>query len=173
MRQMLKKSEEIELARAWRDRGCERSRARLVEAYQPLIRRIAWKYLRAGLNFEDLVQEGVIGFMAALDNFDPDRGHAIGALARWHVASRVNLYVNEFSGSLRLPNSRRLKGLLRLVVKPMRAAEARSGRRMSNDDRAEMCRAAGYTLAELEAYEQATSMPRNVEPRAACDEDGD
>jgi len=153
MTKMLKKDEELALARAWLERSDERARGRLVVAYQPMIRNIARKNLRSGLSLDDLIQEGNIGFMAGLDNFDPDRGYSVGTLARFHIAARIQLHVSEFTGIIRLPNSRRIKGLLSQCVAKIRAAEAEAGETISQARKKEICEAAGFELEELEQFE--------------------
>jgi RNA polymerase sigma-32 factor len=151
---ILEKHEEIELARAWLNQGCERSRARLVTAYQPMIKNIARKHMRAGLNRDDLIQEGNIGFLAGLDNFDPDKGFSVGTLASYHIRSRMQLHIAEFLGILRLPNSRRIKGLISQCVGQIKARETEVGRTLTDHEKADLCKEAGFSLAELHEYEQ-------------------
>jgi RNA polymerase sigma-32 factor len=151
---LLEKQEELDLARAWLDKGCERSRSRLVIAYQPMIKNIVRKHMRAGLSRDDLLQEGTIGFLAGLDNFDPDKGFSVGTLARFHIRSRIQLHIAEFLGIVRLPNSRRIKGLISRCVGQIRSRESELGRTLSDTEKSEMCEAEGFSLAELHEYEQ-------------------
>jgi RNA polymerase sigma-32 factor len=167
----LEKSEELALARAWLDSGDERARARLVRAYQPMIRRIARKHLRNGLSAEDLIQEGTIGFMAGLDNFDPDRGYSVGTLARFHIAAHVQLHVSEFTGIIRLPNSRRIKGLLSKCVSKIRFEEKERGELLTNSEKEEICQEAGFTLAELEQYEMVMRPTKSIAAQSSSDDD--
>jgi|TARA_R100000687_G_scaffold82011_1_gene80247 RNA polymerase sigma factor (sigma-70 family) len=171
MKKMLEKPEELALARAWLDQQCERSRARLVDAYHPMIRRIARKHLRNGLTMDDLTQEGVIGFMAALDNFDPDRGYSVGTLARFHIAARVQLYVSEFTGIIRLPNSRRIKGLLSNCVSKIRFEENLRGETLSAAEKDEICTNAGFSLRELEQYEMVMRPTKSLAAQSSSDDD--
>lgn len=171
MKKMLEKPEELALARAWLDQKCERSRAKLVDSYQPMIRRIARRHLRNGLSMDDLVQEGSIGFMAALDNFDPDRGYSVGTLARFHIAARVQLYVSEFTGIIRLPNSRRIKGLLSNCVSKIRFEESARGETLTSAEKAALCEEAGFTLQELEQYEMVMRPTKSLAVQAAGDDD--
>jgi len=171
MKKMLEKPEELALARAWLDHGCERSRARLVDAYQPMIRRIARRHLRNGLTMDDLAQEGAMGFMAALDNFDPDRGYSVGTLARFHIAARVQLFVSEFTGIIRLPNSRRIKGLLSNCVGKIRFEESARGETLSLVEKAKLCEEAGFTLQELEQYEMVMRPVKSIAAQTSGDDD--
>jgi len=168
---MLEKTEELALARAWLDSGDERSRARLVRSYQPMVRRIARKHLRSGLSIEDLVQEGNIGFMAGLDNFDPDRGYSVGTLARFHIAARIQLHVSEFTGIIRLPNSRRIKGLLSGCVSKIRIAEKERGEVLDSIEKEKICKEAGFSLAELEQYEMVMRPTKSIAAQSSSDDD--
>jgi RNA polymerase sigma factor (sigma-70 family) len=168
---LLEKEEELALARAWLGSGDKRARARLVRAYQPMIRRIARKYLRSGLGIDDLIQEGTIGFMAGLDNFDPDRGYSVGTLARFHIAARIQLHVSEFTGIIRLPNSRRIKGLLSNCVSKIRFEEKERGEALSNSEKDKICQDAGFSLAELEQYEMVMRPTKSITAQSASDDD--
>jgi len=110
--------------------------------------------MRAGLNRDDLIQEGTIGFLAGLDNFDPEKGYSVGTLARYHIQSRMQLHIAEFIGIVRLPNSRRIKGLISKCVGQIRAKEGEIGRSLSDVEKAEICEDAGFSLSELHEYEQ-------------------
>lgn len=171
MKKMLKKDEELALARAWLNDGCERSRSKLVDSYQPMIRNVARKYLRNGLTMDDLAQEGAIGFMAGLDNFDPERGYSVGTLARFHIQAHIQLHVSEFTGIIRLPNSRRIKGLLSKCVAKIRAAEADRGETLSAAEKAEICKEGGFDLAELEQYEMVMRPTKSLAGRSSSSDE--
>jgi RNA polymerase sigma factor (sigma-70 family) len=171
MKKMLEKTEELSLARAWLDHGCEHSRARLLDAYQPMIRKNARKYLRNGLNLDDLIQEGNIGFLAGLDNFDPDRGYSVGTLARFHITARIQLHLSEFAGIIRLPNSRRIKGLLSKCVGKIRFEEAELGRSLSMQEKAKLCENAGFSLEELEQYEMVMRPTKSISSQSSNDDE--
>lgn len=166
---LLEKHEELDLARAWLDNGDERARARLVRAYQPMIRKTARKYLRGRLEMDDLVQEGVIGFMAGLDNFDPERGYSVGTLARFHITARIQLFVSEFTGIIRLPNSRRIKGLLSNCVGRIRMEENERGEKLDNSEKEKICTEAGFSLRELEQYEMVMRPVKSITAQSDSD----
>ena len=168
---LLKKDEELALARAWLDRQDERARSKLVASYQPMIRRLARKYMRSGLAVEDLVQEGSIGFMAGLDNFDPELGYSVGTLARFHITARIQLHVSEFTGIIRLPNSRRIKGLLSGCVAKIRIEEKERGEVLSNLEKEAICVEAGFSLAELEQYEMVMRPTKSIAAQSSSDDD--
>jgi RNA polymerase sigma-32 factor len=167
---LLEKEEELELARSWLESGCQRSRAKIVTAYQPMIKNIARKHMRNGLSREDLIQEGTIGFLSGLDNFDPSTGYSVGTLARWHIAARMQLHIAEFIGVLRLPNSRRIKGLISKCVGKIRYKENEIGRQLSDIEKAEICKNAGFSLDELHEYERAIRPAKSLSAPTHDDE---
>ena len=69
----LSPSEEAALARRAR-KGDDVAREKLITAHLPLVARIARAYQGFGLSLGDLISEGTIGLMRAVDRFDPDRG---------------------------------------------------------------------------------------------------
>ena len=72
--EMLEPDIELELARNWHQRGCEKSLHRLVNAYMRLAVSMASKYVRYGIDTNELIQEAGIGLMKAAEKFDPERG---------------------------------------------------------------------------------------------------
>jgi len=171
MVKMLDKEEELTLARAWLDHADSRARDKLLASYQPMIRRIARHHMRNGLDLDDLVQVGSMGFLAGLENFEPERGFSVGTLARFHIAAHIQLHVSEFTGIIRLPNSRRIKGLLSRCVGRIRFEEARVGRSLGMQEREAICVEAGFELAELEQYEMVMRPTKSLQSRAMADED--
>ncbi len=168
---LLEKDEELALARSWLNDRDERARARLVRAYQPMIRRLARKHLRNGLSVEDLIQEGTIGFMSGLDNFDPARGYSVGTLARFHIAARIQLHVSEFTGIIRLPNSRRIKGLLSNCVSKIRFEEKERGEALTNAEKEKICEDAGFSLSELEQYEMVMRPTKSIAAKSSSEDE--
>ena len=84
----LTQDQEIALAQAARQ-GDQQARKRLIEAYLILPVNIAHQNLRPGVDLMDLIQEGNIGLIKAVDMFDPAQGTRLGTLARFWVEKYI------------------------------------------------------------------------------------
>jgi RNA polymerase sigma factor (sigma-70 family) len=164
--------EQLDLARAWLDNGDERARSNLVRAYQPMIRRIARKYLRNGLAMDDLVQEGTIGLLRAIDNFDPERELSLSNLARFHIAHRINTFIFDSAYVAKMPNSRRLKRLFYRVVLPIQQIESGLGVKLTRAQKSIICEDEDCTFEELEEFELMRSVPKSICAHSDDEESG-
>ncbi len=80
------------LALRWRDRQDPAARDALLAMHQPLIHAFAKRY-PARLGYEDLVQEAQLGFLRALESYDPDRGVELSTYARHWIRAYVHRYL--------------------------------------------------------------------------------
>jgi RNA polymerase sigma-32 factor len=89
----LTEEEEKELALLLRDKGDLNAAYRLTTANLMLVVRIAMTFNRQWQNMMDLVQEGNVGLMKAVKNFDPFRGVRLSAYASWWIKSYILKYL--------------------------------------------------------------------------------
>jgi RNA polymerase primary sigma factor len=99
---LLTHAEEIDLSKRAKA-GDKRARQRLIEKNLRLVVSVAKKYRGMGLPFEDLIQEGNIGLMKAVEKFDPDRGWRFSTYATWWVRQAVQRAVAEKGRTIRVP----------------------------------------------------------------------
>ncbi len=90
---LLDPSEEHELAVRWREHGDRAAAMRLVTANLRLVVMIARQYQQAFKNLLDLIQEGNIGLLEAVKNFDPYRGVRFPSYAIWWIRAYIIRYV--------------------------------------------------------------------------------
>lgn len=90
---MLTRDEERELIQQWQRHGDERAMQRIIESHVPVARKMVRKFKKYHLPGVDLVQEGVIGLIEALKNFDESVGVRFNTFARWYVYSAMQEYV--------------------------------------------------------------------------------
>jgi RNA polymerase primary sigma factor len=99
---LLTHPEELELSRRARE-GDKRARQRLIEKNLRLVVSVAKKYRGYGLPFEDLIQEGNIGLMKAVEKYDPDRGFRFSTYATWWIRQAVQRAVIDKGRVIRVP----------------------------------------------------------------------
>jgi RNA polymerase primary sigma factor len=91
-----------ELCRRAND-GDVNARARLVERHLGLVHSVAHRYRNLGLPYEDLVQEGAIGLLDAIERFDPGRRAAFATYAYWRIRQAITHAITSEGHVVRLP----------------------------------------------------------------------
>lgn len=99
---ILTADEEQDYAKRMR-RGDEKAREILITHNLRLVVYVAKRYLGRGLPLLDLVEEGNLGLMHALEKFDPDRGFRLSTYATWWIRQSIELAVMKQSRTIRLP----------------------------------------------------------------------
>tara|TARA_B110000438_G_scaffold298741_1_gene347550 strand:+ start:198 stop:1121 length:924 start_codon:yes stop_codon:yes gene_type:complete len=99
---LLSKENEYVLAKSI-EKGCEKSKTYLIAANLRLVVSIAKKYTGRGILFLDLIQEGNIGLIKAVEKFDYTKGFKFSTYATWWIRQAITRAVADQSRTIRIP----------------------------------------------------------------------
>ncbi|UCF10444.1 MAG: sigma-70 family RNA polymerase sigma factor [Candidatus Bipolaricaulota bacterium] len=145
---LLSQEEEASLARAMAD-GVAGARERLITSSLRVVVSIAREYGDVGLSLLDLIQEGNIGLIEAVDRFDVTRGYRLSTYASWWIRRAILNAITTHSRMIRIPDY-----LFRAV---RRLEQMRSLSEDGRVDEAEITRALGISVDRLRQIEREVS----------------
>ncbi len=84
-------------------KGCEASRKRMIESNLRLVVKISRRYINRGLALLDLIEEGNLGLIRAVEKFDPERGFRFSTYATWWIRQTIERAIMNQTRTIRLP----------------------------------------------------------------------
>ena len=143
---LLTTEEELTLAKR-KAEGDEYAKERLIEANLRLVVSIAKRYTGRGMSFLDLVQEGNLGLMKAVEKFDYAKGYRLSTYATWWVKQSITRSLADQSRTIRLPVH--MVEAVNKIRRAQRSLSVKLGREPSMEEVAEEVNMSGKRVAEL------------------------
>ncbi len=150
-RRLLQREEELDLARASKN-GDSKAAKQLAESNLRLVVRVAKQYRNRGLSFEDLIQEGNLGLLKAVEKFDPERGFRFSTYAVWWIRQSMMRAIGDKAKLIKVPIQ--VEQDLKATGKAAQVLRQELGREPTLEELAERSGVPVYRIKQISAVAQ-------------------
>lgn len=95
--------EEYELFKKYKETGDKKIRDEIIIKYTYMAKILAYKFVRSGVDYDDLYQVACMGLMLSVERFDPDRGVQFATFATPTVLGELRRFLRDKAGSIKIP----------------------------------------------------------------------
>ena len=164
---LLQKAEEVELFRQV-VQGNMTARRRVIQSNLRLVVSVAKNYKNRGLSFQDLIQEGNMGLLKAVEKFNPEKGFRFSTYATWWIRQAITRAVSNDSRTIRVPVH--MSETRNLVRKAVERLSVKLGRNPALDEISKETGLSPESLVNVwSAFRELVSL--DSKPRADFDSD--
>lgn len=150
---LLSHEETIELFKKYKE-GDKKARKKIINHNLRLVISVAKKYSNQGLDFGDLIEEGNIGLMTAVDKFEYERGFRFSTYATWWIRQAITRSVYDHGKTIRIPIH------VNEDIKKIRSIQIKLTQSLGHEPSIdEIAKEIGYTVEKVREIDRASQLP--------------
>lgn len=171
---VLTREEEVELGRAIRDKKCQKARERLSATHIRLVISVASKMSGYGLPMDEIVAQGMIGLLKAVDRFDPEQENRFSTYAMWWIRAETVDYTLRNWSLVKIGTTASQKALFFRLKRAKDQLGIVHSSDLDNDEAEAVAKATGTTAAEVIEMNRRFAMGGDASLNVSkADNDGD
>jgi RNA polymerase sigma-32 factor len=169
---MMKPDEEREVARQWCTTRRLELKERLVNANLRFVAKVAFQYENYGFPILDLIQEGNVGLVRAVDSFDPEKGYRLISYAVWWIRACIHDYILKNWSLVKLGTTQKQRAMFNRLVSSKKRLE-RMADGQTPEYRQDIADTVGVSTAEVHEFEmRMRNRPVHMEEQAGSNDSG-